>query len=61
MMNPMQMKINQIINSNPQAKQFYESMKGKTPAELKQYAQNLAQSKGINLNEFLSQYGLTAK
>ena len=54
----MQMKINQIINSNPQAKQFYEQMKGKSPAELKQYAQNLAQSKGINLNEFLNQYGL---
>lgn len=55
----MQMKINQIINSNPQAKQFYEQMKGKSPAELKQYAQNLAQSKGINLNEFLNQYGLS--
>jgi hypothetical protein len=58
-MNPMQMKINQIINSNPQAKQFYETMKSKSPAELKQYAQNLAQSKGINLNEFLNQYGLS--
>jgi hypothetical protein len=58
-MNPMQMKINQIINSNPQAKQFYETMKGKSPAELKQYAQNLAQSKGINLNEFLNQYGIS--
>jgi len=58
-MNPMQMKINQIINSNPQAKQFYEQMKGKSPMELKQYAQNLAQSKGINLNEFLNQYGLS--
>lgn len=59
-MNPLQMKINQIINSNPQAKQFYETMKGKSPAELKQYAQNLAQSKGINLNEFLGQYGISA-
>ena len=55
----MQMKINQIINSNPQAKQFYETMKSKSPAELKQYAQNLAQSKGINLNEFLNQNGLS--
>ena len=55
----MQMKINQIINSNPQAKQFYETMKGKSQEELKQYAQNLAQSKGINLNEFLNQYGLS--
>ena len=58
-MNPLQMKINQIINNNPQAKQFYETMRGKTPAELKQYAQNLAQSKGINLNDFLSQMGFT--
>ena len=58
-MNPFQMKINQIINNNPQAKQFYEMMKGKTPAELKQYAQNLAQSKGINLNDFLNQMGIT--
>jgi hypothetical protein len=58
-MNPLQMKINQIINNNPQAKQFYETMKSKSPAELKQYAQNLAQSKGINLNEFLNQYGLS--
>ena len=33
-MNPLQMKINQIINSNPQAKQFYETMKGKSPADL---------------------------
>lgn len=59
-MNPLQMKINQIINSNPQARQFYEMMKSKNPQELKQYAQNLAQSKGIDLQQFLGQFGMTA-
>ena len=61
MINPFQMKINQIINSNPQAKQFYETMRGKTPTELKQYAENLAQSKGIDLNLFLNQMGIAVK
>ena len=49
--------INQIIARNPQAKQLYESLKGKTPAELKQYAENVAQGKGVDLQEFLSNYG----
>lgn len=58
MMNIIQMKINQIINSNPEAKQLYESLKGKSPIELKQYAQNVAQSKGMDLNQFLGQMGI---
>jgi len=49
--------MNQIIARNPQAKQLYESLKGKTPAELKQYAENVAQGKGVDLQEFLSNYG----
>jgi hypothetical protein len=52
------MKINQIINSNPEAKQLYETLKGKSPVELKQYAQNVAQSKGMDLNQFLGQMGI---
>lgn len=42
---------------NPQAKQLYESLKGKTPAELRQYAENVAQGKGIDLKQFLNNYG----
>ena len=49
--------MNQIIAKNPQAKQLYESLKGKSPAELRQYAENVAQGKGVNLQEFLSNYG----
>jgi len=49
--------ISQILMRNPQAKQLYESLKGKTPAELRQYAENVAQGKGIDLKQFLNNYG----
>ena len=57
--NPMmQMFINNIINSNPQARQLYNSLQGRSNAELKQYAQNVAQSRGVDLTQFMSQYGI---
>lgn len=57
--NPMfKMFIQNTINRNPQAKQLYESLKGKNEAELKQYAINVAQSKGVDLTQFMSQYGI---
>ena len=57
--NPMiQMFVNNIINSNPQARQLYNSLQGKSSAELKQYAMNVAQSKGVDLTQFMSQYGI---
>lgn len=53
---------NQIINSNPEARQFYEMMKGKSPAELRQYAENVAQGKRVNLIEYLKEkYGITVQ
>jgi hypothetical protein len=58
--NPMmRMFIQNTINRNPQAKQLYDSLKGKSEAELKQYAMNVAQSKGVDLTQFMSQYGIT--
>lgn len=57
--NPMmKMFIQNTINRNPQARQLYESLKGKNEAELKQYAMNVAQSKGVDLTQFMSQYGI---
>ena len=56
--NPMQMFINNIISSNPQAKQLYESLRGKSNEELKQYAMNVAQSRGVDLTQFMSSYGI---
>lgn len=57
----MQMFINQTISKNPQAKQLYDSLKGKSTEELKQYAMNVAQSKGVDLTQFMSQYGIQYK
>lgn len=57
--NPMmQMFIQNTISRNPQAKQLYDSLKGKSNEELKQYAINVAQSKGVDLTQFMSQYGI---
>ena len=57
--NPMmQMFIQNTISRNPQAKQLYESLKGKSADELRQYAENVANGKGINLRDFLSNYGI---
>ena len=56
-MNTMQMIMNQIIARNPEARQLYESLKGKTPDELRQYAENVAKGKGIDLQNFLGSYG----
>ena len=56
--NPMlQGMINQIMSKNPQARQLYETLRGKSPAELRQYAENVAQGKGIDLKNFLNSYG----
>ena len=49
--------INQIMSKNPQARQLYETLRGKSPAELRQYAENVAQGKGIDLKNFLNSYG----
>ena len=51
------MAINRIMSRNPQAKQLYETLKGKSESELKQYAENIAKDKGIDLRNFLGQYG----
>lgn len=53
-----QMMMNQIMSRNPQAKQLYESLRGKSTEELRQYAENVAKGKGINLQDFLASYGL---
>ena len=51
------MAINKIMQNNPHARQLYETFKGKSQDELKQYAENVAQGKGVNLKNFLGQYG----
>jgi hypothetical protein len=51
------MIMNQILARNPEARQLYESLKCKSPDELRQYAENVAKGKGVDLPNFLGQYG----
>lgn len=55
--NPMAV-VRQMANKNPQMQQLLNNIQNKTPQELEQYARNLAQSKGIDLKQYLGQYGL---
>ena len=53
----MQMMMNQIMAKNPQAKELYQTLRGKSADELRQYAENVAKGKGIDLHNFLGSYG----
>jgi hypothetical protein len=44
--------------SNPIMKQAYEMTNGKSPQEIMQIAQNLANSQGVNLQELQQKLGL---
>jgi len=58
--NPMAL-LQSMANNNPQMQQLFSNLQGKTPKQLKQYAMNVAESKGINLEQFLNQYGVRLK
>lgn len=55
--NPMAV-VKQIANNNPQMQGLISNIEGKNPQELEQYARNLAQSKGVDLRQFMNQYGI---
>lgn len=55
--NPMNL-VRQIAGNNPQMQGLINNLQGKNPQELEQYARNLAQSKGIDLKQYLGQYGV---
>lgn len=55
--NPMAV-MQQISKHNPQLQGLLQNLQGKNPAQLKEYAMNMAQSRGINLQDYLKQFGL---
>jgi hypothetical protein len=55
--NPMNL-VRQIAGNNPQMQGLINNLQGKNPQELEQYARNLAQSKGVDLKQFMGQYGI---
>lgn len=55
--NPMAM-LNAMSGSNPQIAQAMQMMRGKSPQQLRQMAENMANERGINLNQLASSMGL---
>lgn len=56
--NPMMM-LHQMMGSDPRAAQAMKMMGGKSPAQLRQMAQNMAQQRGMSLEQIAGQFGLT--
>ena len=56
--NPMQILMNASAQ-NPQLKQVMRAVNGKTPKEMRQMANDLAQQCGVNLDQVARQMGLT--
>lgn len=55
------MVVQQLSNNNPQMQQLVQNLQGKNPQELEQFARNVAQSKGIDIRQFLNQYGISVQ
>lgn len=55
--NPMQI-IGQMAGNNPQMRRGMQLISGKSPAELEQYARNMAQSQGKDINQILQSLGI---
>lgn len=58
--NPMAM-LNQMTGNNPMVSQLMQSMQGKSPDALRQMAANIAKERGIDLEQFASQFGMKIK
>lgn len=55
----LQSRMNQMAQQNPQAFQKMKEMTdGKSEADMKQIAMNLAKQRGVDINKFASQFGI---
>ena len=59
MQNPNQLILEQMKNQNPKLFQKVQEMtRGKNENQLKELANNIAKERGIDLNNFASQFGI---
>lgn len=56
--NPMNV-VQHMAMQNPQMRQFMQMVNGKSPAQLKQMAENVAKERGVSLNDVARQLGIT--
>ena len=55
--NPIQI-ISQMAGNNPQMRQGMQLINGKSPTELEQYARNMAQAQGKDINQIIQSLGI---
>lgn len=51
--------LSQIARNNPQVTQMMKILNGKNEAELRQFAQNLAKERGVDLDNLMRSMGIT--
>ena len=51
--------LSQIARSNPQVTQMMKILNGKSETELRQFAQNLAKERGVDLDNLMRSMGIT--
>lgn len=51
--------LSQIARSNPQVTNMMKILNGKSEAELRQFAQNLAKERGVDLDNLMRSMGIT--
>ena len=51
--------LSQIARNNPQVTQMIKILNGKNEAELRQFAQNLAKERGIDIDNLMRSMGIT--
>jgi hypothetical protein len=50
--------LQQMAGGNPQAAQAFNMIRGKSAAELRQMAENMAKERGVSINDVLRQLGI---
>lgn len=56
--NPMMM-LQQMMGQDPRAMQAMRMLNGKSPAQLQKMVQNMAQQRGMSVEQLAAQFGLT--
>ena len=61
MMQMMQIRMQQMVSSNPQARQAMQMLQGKSPQEQQQMFLNMCKEHNIDPRQFAGQFGINLK
>lgn len=53
-----QMVLQQMLGNNPTYQQIMQNIQGKSDEEIKQYAMNVCQTRGIDINSLAKQFNI---